>query len=74
MPFDEGPAALVMYEPTTGDIRTLDEDVKPYIKLYSDYVVISYTRTDDKNGSKSLVHVIPASKLGFVRWLDPKKQ
>jgi hypothetical protein len=73
-PIDEGQAAFVIYEPATGDIRTLNEDVHPYIKLYSDFVVISYTRTDDKKNSKHFVHVIPASKLGVVRWLDPKKE
>ena len=73
-PIDEGSAAFVIYEPATGDIRTLNEDVKPYVKLYSDFVVISYTRTDEKKTSKHFVHVIPASKLGVVRWLDPNKE
>lgn len=73
-PIDEGPAAFVIYEPATGDVRTLNEDVKPYVKLYSDFVVISYTRTDDKQIPKKFVHIIPASKLGVFRWLDPHKE
>lgn len=75
LPVDEGPAALVVYEPTAGDVRSLSEATeKPYVKLYSDYVVISYSRTDEKQGTRHFTHVIPANKLGFLRWADPNKR
>jgi len=72
-PFDEGAAAIVVYEPISGESRTLKEDLHPYVQLYSDFVIINYTRTNKDNVSKPFTHVIPTSKLGFVRWLDPQK-
>lgn len=47
-------------------------DCAPYVRLYPDYVELVYHKKRIDGSEDAFTHVIPSSRLRFLRWLDRK--